>query len=40
MGSGMMGGWPMAIIGALLLILLVLAIAGLARYLFGSSIPK
>ena len=43
MMSGMMGGWPMAIVGILgilLFILLVLAIAALAKYLFGRSAPK
>lgn len=40
MSDGMMGGWPMAIFGILLLILLVLAIAALAKYLFGSSTKK
>ncbi len=40
MMGGVMGGWPMAIFGILLLILLVLAIAALAKYLFGSSARK
>ena len=40
MSGGMMGGWPMAIIGVLVLILLILAIAALAKYLFGSSTQK
>jgi type IV secretory pathway VirB2 component (pilin) len=36
MMNGMMG-WPMAVFGILLLILVVLAIAALVKYLFGSG---
>lgn len=40
MSGGMIEGWPMAILGILLLVLLVLVIAALAKYLFGSSTKK
>ena len=36
MMNGMMG-WPMAVFGILLLVLMVLAIAVLAKYLLGSG---
>jgi hypothetical protein len=36
MMNGMMG-WPMAVFGILLLVLMVLAIAALAKYLLGSG---
>ena len=32
--GGMMGGWVMAIVGILVLLLLVLAVAALAKFVF------